>query len=153
VAGHCAPIVKMRVLADVESDFLTSVPPDSKVAVGTCSTVPRSRFATCSSRDGAVNWTPCSPGAGVARCRPLPRALRTEQRTYKPWPQSARRPVWLFVRRSRSGRTDLGLQNSFFADRKTDSQSVGFSPNGTHLGLAKLHVTHSKDETGPASGP
>jgi hypothetical protein len=45
------------------------------------------------------------------------------------------------------------LQNSYFADRKTDAQSVGFSLNGTHLGLAKLHVTHSKDETGTASGP
>jgi hypothetical protein len=27
----------------------------------------------------------------------------------------------------RSGRTDLGLQNSYFADRKTDSQSVGLA--------------------------
>ena len=35
------------------------------------------------------------------------------------------------------------------AFRKTDSQSVGFSLNGTHLGLAKLHVTHSKDEKRP----
>src|ERR1700730_1744704 len=34
-----------------------------------------------------------------------------------------------------------------FADRKTDSESVGFSLNGTHSGRAKLHVTHSKDET------
>jgi hypothetical protein len=25
--------------------------------------------------------------------------------------------------------------------------------NGTHLGPAKLHVAHSKDETGPESGP
>jgi hypothetical protein len=50
-------------------------------------------------------------------------------------PQSARRPVWLFVRRSRSGRTDPGLQNSSFADRKTDFQSVGFSLNGSHLAL------------------
>ena len=36
-----------------------------------------------------------------------------------------------------------------FADRKTDSQSVGFGVNGSHLGLAKLHVTHSKDEKRP----
>jgi hypothetical protein len=36
--------------------------------------------------------------------------------------------------------------------RRTDSQSVGFSPNGTHLSLEKLHVTHSEDETGPESG-
>jgi hypothetical protein len=28
-----------------------------------------------------------------------------------------------------------------------------FNLNGTHLGLAKLHVTHSTDERGPASGP
>ena len=33
--------------------------------------------------------------------------------------------------------------------RKTDSQSVGFSLNGTHLDLAKLHVAHSKDENRP----
>src|SRR5580704_190758 len=33
--------------------------------------------------------------------------------------------------------------------RKTDSQSVGFSLNGTHLDLAKLHVAHSKDEHRP----
>ena len=52
---------------------------------------------------------------------------------------------------SLANRTHLGLQNSR-ADRKTDSQSVGFSVNGTHLGLAKLHITHSKDETGPESG-
>jgi hypothetical protein len=36
-----------------------------------------------------------------------------------------------------------------FADRKTDSQSVGSSHNGSHLGPAKLHVTHSKDENRP----
>jgi len=36
-----------------------------------------------------------------------------------------------------------------FADRKNDSQSVGFSLNGTHLGLAKLHVTHSKSRNRP----
>jgi hypothetical protein len=30
--------------------------------------------------------------------------------------------------------------------KKTDSQSVSFSLNGTHLGPAKLHATHSKDE-------
>ena len=35
---------------------------------------------------------------------------------------------------------------------RTNSQSIGFSLNGTHLGLAKLHVTHSKDETDPESG-
>jgi len=29
---------------------------------------------------------------------------------------------------------------------------VCFSLNGTRLGLAKLHVTHSKDERGPESG-
>jgi hypothetical protein len=57
------------------------------------------------------------------------------------------------VRRSRSGRTDQSLQNSYSADRKTDFQSVGFRLNGTRLGLAKLHVTHSKDETGTASVP
>jgi hypothetical protein len=53
-----------------------------------------------------------------------------------------------FFLRSSGGRTDLGLQNSS-VDRKTDSQSVSSSFNGTHLGLAKLHVTLSKDETGP----
>ena len=36
--------------------------------------------------------------------------------------------------------------------RKTDSQPVGFSLNGTHLNPAKLHVTHSKDERGSESG-
>src|ERR1700730_5957915 len=41
---------------------------------------------------------------------------------------------------------DLGLQNSSFADRKTDSQCVGSSLNGTHLGHSKLDVTHYKDE-------
>jgi integrase len=40
------------------------------------------------------------------------------------------------------------LQNSSFADRKPDSQSVGFSVNGTHLGLANLHVAHSKELAG-----
>ena len=50
---------------------------------------------------------------------------------------------------SQARRTDLGLQSSYFADRKTDSQSVGFRLNGTHLGLAKLHVAHSKDEKRP----
>ena len=49
---------------------------------------------------------------------------------------------------SRNRRTDLGLQNSSFADRKTDSQSVGFRLNGSHLSLAKLHVTHFKEVTG-----
>ena len=44
------------------------------------------------------------------------------------------------------------LQNSPVADRKTDSQSVGFSLNGTPLRIATLHVTHSKDERGPESG-
>jgi hypothetical protein len=48
--------------------------------------------------------------------------------------------LWIFVRRCRSGRTDLGLQNSSFIDRKTDSQSVGFSLNGTPLRIATLHV-------------
>jgi hypothetical protein len=59
--------------------------------------------------------------------------------------------LWIFVRRCRSGRTDLGLQNSSFVDRKTDSPSVGFSLNGTPLRI-ELHVTHSKDERGPESG-
>jgi hypothetical protein len=35
-------------------------------------------------------------------------------------------------------------RTSPFADRRTDSQSVGFRLNGTQLGLAKLHVIHSK---------
>ena len=88
----------------------------------------------------------------MVRCRPLPRALGTEQRTCKL--SRNRRDVrcGLFVRRSRSGRIDLGLQNSSFVDRKTDSQSVGFSLNGTPLRIATLHVTHSKDERGPESG-
>jgi hypothetical protein len=86
----------------------------------------------------------------AGRC---PLALGTEQRTFASHePQSARRPVWLSVRRFRSGRTDLGLQNSSFADRKPDSQSVGFRLNGTHLGLAKLHVAHSKTKRDPESG-
>ena len=32
---------------------------------------------------------------------------------------------------------------------KNDSQSVGLSLNGSHLGFAKLHVAHSKDEKRP----
>ena len=36
--------------------------------------------------------------------------------------------------------------------RKADSQSVDFCLNGTYLGPAKLHVTHSKDNRGPESG-
>src|SRR5438105_1533176 len=32
------------------------------------------------------------------------------------------------------------------AFRKTDSQSVGLSLNGSHRGLAKLHASHSKGE-------
>ena len=61
--------------------------------------------------------------------------------------------VWLFVRCSRNGRTDLGLQNPKFADRKTDSESLGLSLNGSQLGLAKLHVAHSKEEKGSESEP
>jgi hypothetical protein len=45
-----------------------------------------------------------------------------------------------------------GPAKSSFVDRKTDSQSVGFSLNGTPLRIATLHVTHSKDERGPESG-
>jgi hypothetical protein len=37
--------------------------------------------------------------------------------------------------------------------KKLIPKSASFSLNGTQLRLAKLHVTHSKDETGPASGP
>jgi hypothetical protein len=33
---------------------------------------------------------------------------------------------------------------------RLDSESVGFSLNGTHSGRAKLHVTHSKDKTSAA---
>jgi len=89
---------------------------------------------------------PRSLGVGVARCRPLPRALQAMSRNR----HDVR--LWIFVRRCRSGRADLGLQNSSFVDRKTDSQSVGFSLNGTPLRIATLHVTHSKDERGPESG-
>jgi hypothetical protein len=81
---------------------------------------------------------PRSLGVGVARCRPLPRALQAMSRNR----HDVR--LWIFVRRCRSGRTDLGLQNSSFVDRKTDSQSVGFSLNGTPLHIATLLVTHSK---------
>jgi hypothetical protein len=144
----------MRVLADVESDFLARVHPDFEVALRV--DVFDSAEITISNVQ-FVSWrgelNPLLAWRRSGACRPLPRALRTGQRTCKHEPQSARRPVWLFVRRFRSGRTDLDLQNSSFADRKTDSQSVGVSLNGTHLGLAKLHVTHSKDETGTASGP
>ena len=72
---------------------------------------------------------PRSLGVGVARCRPLPRALQA---------MTCNRHdvrLWIFVRRCRSGRTDLGLQNSSFLDRETDSQSVGFSLNGTPCAL------------------
>ena len=89
---------------------------------------------------------PRSLGVGVARCRPLPRALQAMSRNQ----HDVR--LWIFVRRCRSGRTDLGLQNSSFVDRKTDSQSVGFSLNGTRLRIATLHVTHPKDERGSESG-
>ena len=88
---------------------------------------------------------PRSLGVGVARCRPLPRALQAMSRNR----HDVR--LWIFVRCCRSGRTDLGLQNSSFVDRKTDSQSVGFSLNGTPLRIATLHVTHSKDEKVPDS--
>ena len=60
--------------------------------------------------------------------------------------------MWLFVRRSRSGRTDLGRQNSCFAIEKLIPNQSDFILNGTHLGPAKLHVAHSKGKTGPASG-
>jgi hypothetical protein len=89
---------------------------------------------------------PRSLGVGVARCRPLPRALQAMSRKR----HDVR--LWIFVRRCRGGRTDLGLQNSSFVDRKTDSQSVGLSLNGTPLRIATLQVTHSKDERGPESG-
>jgi hypothetical protein len=49
--------------------------------------------------------------------------------------------------------TDLGLQNPKFADRKTDSESLGLSLNGSQLGLAKLHVAHSKEEKSSESEP
>ena len=78
--------------------------------------------------------------------------LGPEQLTCNHEPQSARRRVWLIVQRSRSGRAGLGLQNSCCANQKTDSQSVGFSLNGTHLGPAKLHATHSKTKRGSESG-
>src|ERR1700735_4964542 len=42
---------------------------------------------------------------------------------------------------------DLCLQNSPLADQKTVSRSIGFTLNGAHLSLAKLHVTHYKGET------
>jgi hypothetical protein len=45
-------------------------------------------------------------GVGVARCRPLSRALQAMTRNR----HDVR--LWIFVRRCRSGRTDLGLQNS-----------------------------------------
>jgi|SRR5580693_4330461 hypothetical protein len=52
---------------------------------------------------------------------------------------------------ARSRRADLALQNSSFADRRADPyQSVYL--NGSHLGLAKLHVGHSKKKKDPESG-
>jgi hypothetical protein len=85
---------------------------------------------------------PRSLGVGVARCRPLPRALQAISRN-----QHDVGCGFLFGA-CRSGRTDLGLQNSSFVDRKTDSQSVDFSLSGTRLRIATLHVIHSEDERG-----
>jgi hypothetical protein len=48
------------------------------------------------------------------------------------------------------GRTDLGVQNFRPSPiEKMIPQSVGFSLNGTHLALAKPHVTHSKSRNRP----
>jgi hypothetical protein len=59
----------------------------------------------------------------------------------------------LFAGPSPSLANRFGLRRSHPSPiEKTNPQSVSFSLNGTQLRLAKLHVTHSKDETGPASG-
>jgi hypothetical protein len=51
--------------------------------------------------------------------------------------------VWVFVQCSKA---DVPRSaNLSFADRKTDCNQSGFGLNGSHLGLAKLHVTHSKE--------
>jgi hypothetical protein len=54
---------------------------------------------------------PRSLGVGLARCRPLPRALQAMSRNW----HDVR--LWIFVRRCRSGRTDLGLQNSLIPNQ------------------------------------
>jgi hypothetical protein len=59
----------------------------------------------------------------------------------------------LFAGPSPSLANRFGLRRSHPSPiEKTNPQSVSFSLNGTQLRLAKLHVTHSKDETGPARG-
>jgi len=56
----------------------------------------------------------------------------------------------LFAGPSPSLANRFGLRRSHPSPiEKTNSQSVSFNLNGTQLRLAKLHVTHSKDETGP----
>ena len=94
---------------------------------------------------------PCSFGAGVARCRPLPepqelsaslQAISCNRRDVQCGSLSgtpeADTPTWVW--------------KFLLRDRKSDSQAVGCSLNGTHLGLAKLHVTYSKDKAGSESG-
>jgi len=59
----------------------------------------------------------------------------------------------LFAGPSSSLANRFGLRRSHPSPiEKTNPQSVSFRLNGTQLRLAKLHVTHSKDETGPARG-
>jgi len=75
MAGHCVSVVKVCVLANVESNLTAGVHPDFKVTLRVDlldrAEITVSNFQFFGWR-GELN--PCSPGAGVARCRPLPRA-------------------------------------------------------------------------------
>ena len=72
---------------------------------------------------------PRSLGVGVARCRPLPRALQAMTR------QSARRSVMDFCSALQKRTHRPGSAKFLLRHRKTDSQSVGFSLNGTPCAL------------------
>ena len=66
---------------------------------------------------GNLSGENCGPlGAGVARCRPLPQALQVMGRNQQTF------GCGFLFGSCRSGRTDLGLQNSSFADQRADSQ-------------------------------
>src|ERR1700756_4904395 len=84
---------------------------------------------------------------GVARVGRCPgQELSSEPASHEP--QSARRRCGFFFFLFGAPESDHRRGCAKFLPRrsKTDSQSVGSRLNGTHLGHAKLHVAHSKDE-------
>ena len=90
---------------------------------------------------------PRSLGVGVARCRPLPRALQAMSRNQ----HDVR--LWIFVRRLPK-RTHRPAPAKFLLppiEKLIRNQSV-LALTGTRLRIATLHVTHSKDERGSESG-